>query len=100
MKTVKHYIYSVDLEENILELEVFDRETIHQSIINHLSQEKFKDDQLEHQKDWDNPKDAKKYVGKEVLNVYENNPNIKETKPSRVFQAGNAYDSPTLYQSL
>jgi hypothetical protein len=65
--------------------EQFDKELIRTAIIDHLKNNPSA--LVQHLKDWSSKKDAKKFYGKEMLNIYENNPLNNE--PSLIITKGN-----------
>jgi len=88
---MKHFIYSADLETDVISLNEFDKNLLLTTIVNHLSN--YPDDMLTHEKEF-TPEEKRKYVGRNVINVYEINP--KSGKPSLCFTKGNK----TFYKDL
>ena len=76
---LNYYLWSDELSKNILTTK-FNRNYILNAIIEHLNS--YPTDTIELRKDWDTEKLDKKYLGKEVLDLYEVNPN--NGKPSKI----------------
>ena len=73
-----YYIEDIEKEKTIKQFETFDKLEMLLYIKNYLKENP--ESTLEFSKDWDSKSLKEKYVGTEVLNVYEINPNNK--KPS------------------
>jgi hypothetical protein len=79
MKQLKHYLYSTELNKNIIEIEGFQSELLLKTIIEHLKQNTT--DCLEHHKEY-SKEEKKKFFGKsKIVDYYEVNP--KTGEPSK-----------------
>lgn len=78
-----YYLYSENLKDYFLTLEVFDEKTIKEAIINQLITDKT--DMILQEKDYEGIK-KKKYYGKKIIDIFEINP--KSGEPSKVITKG------------
>lgn len=81
--TLKHSLYSQDLDMPVAFFEVFNKENIKSEIISHLK--RYPKDTLEHCKEY-NKDDVKRFYGNQVINFYKTN---RKGEVCKVIMKGN-----------